>query len=575
MKNISVYMLMLVLTLSPVTVAATNSNSNSEQKLSSNYYDLVLRFLTAEMAANRNIPNVALNNYMQIAKESLDPEVAKIATEYALESMALEKALEAAEIWSKSAPDEIQPHMVAMSLVINQSQDAAIPFLKSALKIKDDDLDDHLLSVMSRLNAESRVNMLDAVEKILNEEKIDNIYAYLAGAQIAAHSSRIKNAEKWLEKVITEDATITSAIELKAKIIRHKKNDDEPALKFLQGVLKQQPNNNRLKMFYTKALLDNYKHDLAIPELNALIKTEDYNEEARNILAEIHIAKEKFSKARELLAKNVDSKEFGSKAKFLLGQIAENQNKHKKAIEWYSSIVESNYHIPAYLRAVYLLALQDEFNQAIKLLHDANPSNFVEQKQISLTEIDLLIENGDLDEALQETNYVLQFSPNDIELLYSRSLIANLLKEIEMAELDLRKILEIEPNHANALNALGFTLTSTPEKRPEAMELIKKAISLVPNNPAFLDSMGWLYYKMGNIDKALEHLEQAYKLHSDGEIAAHYGEVLWVSGEKAKAQAIWQRALKNYPKNRSLNETVSRFKFQEAETIKQVEAPTR
>jgi Flp pilus assembly protein TadD len=130
---------------------------------------------------------------------------------------------------------------------------------------------------------------------------------------------------------------------------------------------------------------------------------------------------------------------------------------------------------------------------------------------------------------------------------------------VDAAVRDLRRVLELKPDDANAMNALGYTLADRTENKTEALELIQKALTLKPGEPAIIDSLGWVQYRLGNLDEALEQLRRAYDKQPDAEIAAHLGEVLWVSGQKDEARRIWDQGRKKDDKNKVLIETMKRL----------------
>jgi Flp pilus assembly protein TadD len=153
----------------------------------------------------------------------------------------------------------------------------------------------------------------------------------------------------------------------------------------------------------------------------------------------------------------------------------------------------------------------------------------------------------------------LQALPDDTRLLYGRALLNGDLNHIDASVSDLRRVLTLQPDDANAMNALGYTLADRTEHQAEALELIKKALVLKPDEPAIIDSMGWVQYRMGHLDAAIEDLKNAYQKQPDPEIAAHLGEVLWVSGRKDEARKIFEQGRSKDAKNKTLLETTHRL----------------
>ena len=149
--------------------------------------------------------------------------------------------------------------------------------------------------------------------------------------------------------------------------------------------------------------------------------------------------------------------------------------------------------------------------------------------------------------------------PGNSDLLYSRALVAEKLGRIDILESDIKAILKTEPDNAHALNALGFTLADQTDRYEEAYDYLKRAIEINPDDPAIIDSWGWIHYRLGNYDKAIALLRTALSRFDDAEIASHLGEVLWVNGHQDEARSIWHRALKKSPDAPALQSVMQRF----------------
>jgi tetratricopeptide (TPR) repeat protein len=138
--------------------------------------------------------------------------------------------------------------------------------------------------------------------------------------------------------------------------------------------------------------------------------------------------------------------------------------------------------------------------------------------------------------------------------------MAEKVDRLDMAEADLLKVVTKEPNNADALNALGYTLADRTARYQEALGYILRASELVPDDPAILDSLGWVSYRLGKMDDALKWLSKAFAKLEDAEIAAHYGEVLWQTDQKDEARKIWKKGEQLNAENPVLVETLKRIK---------------
>ena len=137
---------------------------------------------------------------------------------------------------------------------------------------------------------------------------------------------------------------------------------------------------------------------------------------------------------------------------------------------------------------------------------------------------------------------------------------AEKLDRLDVLETDLRRVITLRPDDAQAYNALGYTLADRTDRLTEAVGLLDKALSLAPNDPFILDSVGWAQFRTGNLMRAQEYLERAFKMRPDPEIAAHLGEVLWAMGQRDAAGKLWQSSLQSHPQNEVLLETLRRLK---------------
>ena len=149
--------------------------------------------------------------------------------------------------------------------------------------------------------------------------------------------------------------------------------------------------------------------------------------------------------------------------------------------------------------------------------------------------------------------------PDNVDLLYDSALAAEKLSRLDVVESNLRKLIELKPDHAQAYNALGYTLADRTKRYSEAKEYIERALALAPDDAFILDSMGWVHYRLGNFKEALDFLQRAYGTRPDPEIAAHLGEVMWAQGKTVEAEQLWRSALVENADNELLQETVKRF----------------
>ena len=225
----------------------------------------------------------------------------------------------------------------------------------------------------------------------------------------------------------------------------------------------------------------------------------------------------------------------------------------------YASVRRGELYFNAQIRVVALLADQKKFQEAQDHLRSIRPVNDQQQVQLYLLEGDVLREAQRYDDAKQFYSSILDAHPEETSIRYARALIAEKLGELDLLESDLRTILQTEPDNAQVLNALGYTLADQTKRYDEALQYIQKAMELQPDDAAVIDSMGWVQYRLGDYEASVQYLRKANDLTKDPEIASHLGEVLWVMGKKNDALKVWEESLKANPGHETLLKTMKRF----------------
>jgi tetratricopeptide (TPR) repeat protein len=198
-------------------------------------------------------------------------------------------------------------------------------------------------------------------------------------------------------------------------------------------------------------------------------------------------------------------------------------------------------------------------SEARKHLQQIPVKNDQQRAHLIATEAELLREAGAHQKVFYLLSNGLETLPDYPELLYDRAMAAEKIGKSDILEKDLRKLIQLKPDHAHAHNALGYSFAEHNNRLPEALELIEKAIKLSPEDPYIIDSLGWVYYRMGNLNKGATYLKQAFVIKPDPEIAAHLGEVLWMQGTKEEAKEIWRSTIKSHPENKVLLNTMKKF----------------
>ena len=274
-----------------------------------------------------------------------------------------------------------------------------------------------------------------------------------------------------------------------------------------------------------------------------------------------HIQKiqNQFDKAENNLDKLLANPEWSNQAAFYLGKIEQERKHVDKALTWFGKVREGNYAFDAEMASVSILMNQKRFADVDSRIQRME-LKYPEQKQrILLIRAELNNQTGNYQVAYEDLTTALNDAPENRDLLYARALIAERIGKLDVLEADLGKILRKNPEDIGALNALGYTLTDKTTRYDEAEKLLNQAIKLQPDEAVIIDSYGWLLYKRGNLDLALEYLRKAYAKEPENEIAAHLAEVLWTMGNRKEAKDLFESAYKKSPSDEYLLSFKNRF----------------
>jgi tetratricopeptide (TPR) repeat protein len=246
-------------------------------------------------------------------------------------------------------------------------------------------------------------------------------------------------------------------------------------------------------------------------------------------------------------------------AYYYLGRMAESDNESEKAISNYMEIKDGEEYLAATSRIGQILVKEGQLDRNHDWFAEQRSKKPLLRAQLYGLEADILTQAGYEKEAMQVLDEALVEMPDNTPLRYARAMLSEKQNELVSMERDLRAILATNPDNATALNALGYTLADRTTRYDEALQLIARALALQPNEPAILDSMGWVMFRTGRYAESVMYLSRAYGYFPDPEVAAHLGEALWVKGDTDGAREIWQDALQRNPGHPILISTLDRL----------------
>ena len=529
--------------------------------------DLLYEILSGEFSGVRGELHAAVTHYLSAAKLTDDPQIAHRAAQVALYAERYKDALQSIRRWESLTEDTPQNHFEIAKLrlvaLLHLGRTEQATQAAHEMVYIDDEFDPRAMQVLEQvLSREAKPEVAVDLLNRLNEQnpKQFPILVLLARFQIEAGINEAANAT--LDQVLEITDSNSGVWMLKARALSALGRQDE-ALDAMGRAVDISPENDRLRLQYASMLISQKRYEEAWEHFVLLRSDMPDNQDVLLSLSLLSIETDRPDLARQYLQELLDKGERVQQAHYYMGRLLQNLGEGEQALAHYEQVTEGNFVLDAKLRIASLYAQQGEVERALgsldNLLDDSEITT-TERIRIYLTRGEILRRVGRNKDALEIYNKALAAEPENIDLLYARALTAEKLDMLEMAEKDLRDVISQDPDNANALNALGYTLADRSQRLEEAKGYILRAIELLPDDAAILDSLGWVCYRMGDNQEALKWLRKAFAQLEDAEIAAHLGEVLWVSGNHEEANKIWQRGLQLRPDHEMLNATIKRFR---------------
>lgn len=520
---------------------------------------MLFEFLLAETALQRGDTDIAVRTYLKLARETRDPRVAQRATEIALQARLAAPAFEAAKIWTELDPDSIPARQTIGAMLVNLGRlDEARPHLEKLLASAGDNTAEAFMQLNSLLVRNPDKNATFELVRQLAEPYRQMPEAHFAISQAAWFADRFDVALVEMKRALALRPEWEMAAIYQGRILA--RTSTASALEFFEDYLQTYPKANDTRVTYARLLLAEKNYGKAREQFQQLLTENPGNPDVAVAVGLLSVelrdydaAESSFKSALELGYRDPGT------VRYYLGGISEKNQHIDQAMEWYRSVTEGAQYVPAQIKYALLLSKEGKTEEAIRHLRQLPVTDDKQRAQLVIAESQLLRESGEYQQAFQLLTTGVEKFPDYVDLLYDRALAAEKIGKSDVMEQDLRTLIRLKPDHAHAYNALGYGLAEHSDRLPEALELIEKAIKLSPGDPYIMDSLGWVHYRMGNINQGLDYLKQAFGLNPDPEIAAHLGEVLWTQGMREQAQEIWEEALKNNPGNEALISVMKKF----------------
>lgn len=535
--------------------------------------DTLYRILASEIAAQRGQYDMASQTFLELAQETSDPRLAKRAFQFSMADRDLGLALKAAREWALLSPND--PEAVASSLALAASN-GQTSGLATALWTRIEKAENkeqaviQASAIVSKM-ADKRV-ALDVLEKALHPSVRSLPVAHMALADAAWAAAEPARALAEARQALVLDPESEMAAQ---RVLEYGLQVDSiAAINETRAYIARHPDSRKLQLMLVNRLVDRHDFDAALAQVKAMRQQAPEDFDLLYTEAEVNMRAERYAQAKALLQeyisvqtqrrKSINDKASNavadaSDARLLLVQIAEKQNKLDEAIAQLDLIDDATLRFQAQIHKAVLQARQGDLARARRSIDALRPQDHHERSVIALTLASIYREAGRTDMAVDILVKADAALPDTAEIKYDLAMLYERQGKMDRFEALMKRVIELDPNNANAYNSLGYTYADQNRKLDEAQDLLERALDLDPGNPFILDSVGWYLYRSGDYEAALEYLQRSYDQLPSADVAAHLGEVLWITKRNDEARRIWSAGIAKDPKNETLLKTLKRL----------------
>lgn len=548
--------------LSPGQALAQTGSAQESSEGTSERVDgqLMFEIMIAELAGRRGQLDIAMTGYLRAAERTSDPRVSERAARLAMFGRQWPEAEKATRRWILLDPESVEaPQILAQTLLrqnkINDAADQFIAIINAA-----SDQDQALRQLTAELQgAESPQHGIDVMQRVLRAFP-ENAQGHLALARAHLQARDQESALDSVDDALAIDSSDGSAVLLKGQLLVAAGRLDE-GFTVLQSELSINPDNDQLRMGYAQLLVQTGRYDDVGEQLDQLFVSADDNADTLLSISLLALDARRIEQAQTYLTKLLATGNYPDQANFYLARISDQRQDYEAAIGFYDAVQPGELQLRAQIRVAELLAVTGDLEQGRQRLKQmaSTASNPEVQPQLLTAESRMLQNADQAEEAVTVLTEGLSRFPDHSDLLYARALAADGAGNPAMMLDDLDKLIELEPDNAHALNALGYHFADNNIELDRAELLLVRANQLLPNDPAIMDSLGWLAYRQGKLPEAEKWLIDAYALFPDAEIAAHLGEVLWLHGKENDARQLLEEALVLNPEDDKLLQVLQKY----------------
>ena len=523
--------------------ASMGSVERETKLLSDQFYEL----LTAEIAIQYRDKQQSLDHYYKAALLTRDAEVYRSAIALAVSVEDYQKAKTLAEHWYAGDPENMELGKV-MALIYLQTEDytEAIGHIELLLSSETDLDTRHVLPILGHIEFEKSREVLEKLEKAVPEHAA----VHWLKAYLNFYYGNYEQALNMIDRALVYNPDLANAIALKADIL-FALNEDKVALEWLSRQATLHP---RSFLLQAKAALNLQNYGHIVPAQKFFKAAYDLNSEQPTFVLQyaiFSIGENRLDYAEQLLARYSELGGDTEIATYYKATLAEKRGDLQAAINYFRAVKLEGLRSEATLNIAKIYQMQGLFDKADEQFEALREFSENEDEQIRyyIAQTTALREGGFKDRAIRLYDKAIERYPDSLSLLYSRGMLWLEMDQFNLFEQDMKRVIELDEDNWQALNALGYTLADLNRRLDYASIYIRRAYEINPTEPAVIDSMGWLAFRLNNLELAESYVQKAASIFHDSEILGHWVEILWSMQRKTEAIQLLKDALIDFPES--------------------------
>lgn len=564
--SVAVFLALSGCSVSPEMPPASESDVKPQQALKPRVNrntvideEVLYLLMAAELAGQRNQFDLALDAYLQAAKRVDDARIAERAVKIGMFLKDDKRTREALAVWLSKDGQNLAARKFAFLFAIkNNDHDAAVENLNAILMDDPAGFENGVLEIIKALEKEGRTQFIyDVLEDLALQHPEQSALLFVQAVTASVLHDNVL-AQRKIDQVLALQPGWGKALVFQAQLAG-RTGDYVKAKDYLEKAIKVAPEDRQLKKMLIEVMVNMGMFDEATRFCQTVIDDNPDDGEMVFMMALIHLQQDQVDRGENYLEKLLNNPEWEGQAAFYLGKIEQDRQHVDKAVKWFDRSVDAGQGFEASMAAVSLLMGQKRFDEVGERLRAMDLRYPDQHLRLLLAKAELSSQQGNHQQAYDELTLALGEVPDNRDVLYARALVAERLDKLDVLETDLQKILQKNSDDVGALNALGYSLADRGVRLDEAAKYLGKAMSLEPDEAVIIDSYGWLLFKQGQFEQALDYLKRAYAKQAENEIASHIAEVLWSMGSQKEAREFFEGVFKKAPEDEYLLKFKQRF----------------